>query len=144
MVQDADALVVAKVLSAKLGRVMFTSGGQNELPFTRVDLNVEQSIGGDVEGVITVEQTGGEGDTLRYYVDGEGGPYQVGGRVLLFLARQPDSVSYYVSHAKGRLNVTGGAVQSVNPDDTVAQMLHNQPLLSATRTIASLLRSADP
>jgi len=137
MARDVDAVVLATVEATRPGRIVPTASG-TALPFTLVDLRVERAVRGDVESMITVEQTGGELDGRTLYIDGDGGPYTRGEQVLLFLKRQPDADAYYLVHPQGRFSVDAGRLRAVTPEDPVAQQLDLQPVDEAIGVIASV------
>lgn len=137
MTRDADAVVLATVEETRPGRTVLTSGGQNILPFTLVDLAVERVIHGSADEVITVEQTGGLVDETIYYIDDDGGSYDVGQRVLLFLKQQPDTGYYYLTHPQGRFRVWGDELQAVASDGPAAQALDRRSVQGAIHSIQS-------
>ena len=129
MVNGVDAIVLGTVQGTRPGRVVPTGAGM--LPFTLVDLVVEQAIGGQVGGFITLEQTGGQSGDRSIFIDGDGGEYTPGGRVLLFLKRQPDTGFYYLVNPQGRFSVEQGTLNAVAPDDPLAQQLDTRLLEQA-------------
>jgi hypothetical protein len=137
MVRDVDAIVFASVLGSRPGRVVSTSAGTAVLPFTLVDLRVERAIRGQVTGLITLEQTGGHDGTRAIYIDGDGGPYDRGEQVLLFLKRQPDTGYYYLVNPQGRFAVEKGRLLAASPDDHVAQRLDTRGVGEAIGLIRS-------
>ena len=135
MARDVDAVVLATVEDTRPGRTVFMADGRDPLPFTLVDLAVERVIRGEVEDLITVEQTGGSVDDMAYYVDGDGGLYQHGERVLLFLNQQPDSGYYYLVNPQGRFGVVDNELYAVVPDDPAARSLDRRNVHGAMRMI---------
>lgn len=135
MSREVDAVVLAVVEDTRPGRTIFTSGGQNALPFTLVDLAVERVIRGEAEEFITLEQTGGTFDDAAFYVDGDGGEYEVGGRVLLFLNQQPETDYYYLAHPQGRFAVQDDELYAVAPDGPAARSLDRRNVQGAIRLI---------
>ncbi len=123
MVRDADAIVVARVMGTRPGRSMSTSQGAAVLPFTLVDLRVERAVRGSVAALLTLEQTGGFDGERTIYIDGDGGPYDRGEQVLLFLKKQPESGYYYLVNPQGRFAVENGILRAASPSDPVAQRL---------------------
>ena len=135
MVNAVDAIVLASVQRTRPGRVVPT--GTGNLPFTLVDLQVEQAIRGQTRGLITLEQTGGDIGDRSLFIDGDGGPYTRGQRVLLFLKRQPDTGYYYLVNPQGRFRVREGTLHAAAPDDLVAQQLDTLPVQRAIQVIRS-------
>ena len=122
MTADADAVVLARVERTLLGRTVPTTGTA-VLPFTYVDLAVEQVLAGSAEADITLEQTGGQLDDASIFASGDGGPYRAGERVVLFLKRQTDTGLFYLAHPKGRFQVENGRLEALELDDPVAREL---------------------
>lgn len=137
MVRDVDAIVLASVLGSRPGRIIPTSGGTAVLPFTLVDLRVEQAIRGPVTGLITLEQTGGHVGTRAIYIDGDGGPYEWGEQALLFLKKQPETGYYYLVNPQGRFAVEEGRLRAASPDDPLAQRLDTRSVAEAIALIRS-------
>ena len=132
----ADAIVVATVQGTRPGRTVQTPDGS--LPFTLVDLVVEQSIRGETPSMITVEQTGGDANGETFLVDGDGGPYQTSQRVVLFLKQQPDTGYYYLVNPQGRFRIgADGRLNAAAPDDPVSQRLDTRTLQQADALIRS-------
>jgi hypothetical protein len=134
MTASAEAVVVARVEQTMLGRTVPTTD-EHVLPFTYVDLAVERVIAGSAPSHITLEQTGGQLDDLTVFASGDGGPYEPGEQVLLFLEQQPDTGLYYLVHPKGRFLVADGLMHAVMPEDPVARMLDLRPVNDVQRLI---------
>ncbi len=122
MTFSSDAVVLATVAGSRPGRVVDTAGGQ--LPFTLVDLSVTRAIRGDVGGLITVEQTGGDTLENAIYIHGAGGAYLPNQQVILFLKKQPETDYYCLINPQGRFSVEEGRLVAVTPEDPVAQVLN--------------------
>ncbi len=135
MSQDVDAVIVATVDGSRTGRTVATGADSNILPFTLVDLKVEEVLAGAAPKTVTVEQTGGGvGDRYFQFAD-DGGTYVPGTRVVLFLNAQPDTDYYYLAHPMGRFLVKGKRLHAVLDDDPVAQALDRRTLDQARRLI---------
>ena len=132
MTADVDAVVIGTVTGSVLGRVVPTADSEG-LPFTFVDIKVEQTLRGSAPENVTLEQTGGRLDSGILYSTDDGGSYVTGDRVLLFLKAQPDTGLYYLAHPKGRFSIRQGILESVVPDDSVAQMLHHRSVRDVRR-----------
>ena len=122
LIQGVDIIVYGTVLGSRPGRTV------SRIPFTLVDLLVQQAFGGRVGTVITVEQTGGDLYDQAVYIDGDGGPYVPGQKVLLFLNKQPDTEYFYLVNPQGRFSLNGGRLLAVANDDPVAQQLSTMEL----------------
>lgn len=123
MARDVDAVVMATVDDIRPGRTVLMADGRTPLPFTLVDLNVERVLRGEVDDSLTLEQTGGSVGDMSYYVDGDGGPYEVGERVLLFVNQQSDTDLYYLVHPQGRYRVVDNQLLAVAPDSPAGRRL---------------------
>ncbi len=134
---DVDAVVIATVDGTRPGRTVLTSNGTASLPFTLVDLSVEQVIRGKVADTITVEQTGGTVGDTALYIDGDGGMYQPGEKVLLFVNAQPDTGFYYLVHPQGRYHVINDQLFAVAPESPAGKSLDGQALRGAIGVIKS-------
>jgi hypothetical protein len=134
MTADADAVVLARVEQTVLGRLVPTTD-EHVLPFTYVDLFVQRVVAGAADAHITLEQTGGQLDDRSVFASGDGGPYQRGETVLLFLKQQPDTGLYYLSHPKGRFLVEDGLLRSALPEDPVARTLDLRSVADVARLI---------
>ena len=62
------------------------------------------------------------------YIDGDGGPYVPGQKVLLFLNKQSDTEYFYLVNPQGRFSLNGGRLLAVANDDPVAQQLSTMEL----------------
>lgn len=130
MLQGVDAVVVARVEGSRPGRVVPTASGE-PLVFTLVELRAEQVVRGEVPEAFVVEQTGGSFGGKTVYLEGDGGPYAAGQRVLLFLDRQPDTGYFVLANPQGRFAVVRGRLEAAAPEDPVAQVLDGRPLQEA-------------
>ena len=134
LIQGVDIIVYGTVLGSRPGRTV------SRVPFTLVDLLVRQAFGGRVGTVITVEQTGGDLFDQAVYIDGDGGPYLPGQKVLLFLNKQSDTEYFYLVNPQGRFSLSGGRLLAVANDDPVAQQLSTMDLGQALGMIKSELQ----
>ena len=130
-----DAVVVGTVETTRPGRVVTTRTGM-DLPFTLADVRVERVIRGSVGDLVTVEQTGGDLEGRTLHIDGDGGLYARGERVLLFLKRQEDSGYYYIASPQARYEIVDNRVRAAAPDDAVARQLDLQELPEAVRILS--------
>ncbi len=134
MRSSVDAVVFATVMQTRPGRTVMTSNGANVLPFTLVDLRVDEVLQGEVAGKITLEQTGGDRDGQVYFAL-DGGDYLVGDKQLLFLNQQPDTNYYYLASPQGRFHVHGNVVTAAVDDEPLALELSNRDVSSLRRAI---------
>lgn len=134
---DVDAVVIATVDGTRPGRTVLTASAGHPLPFTLVDLTIEQVVRGKVGESITVEQTGGTINGTAFYVDGDGGMYQPGEKVLLFVNAQPDTGYYYLVHPQGRYHVINDELFAVAPESPAGKTLDGQGVRGAVELIKS-------
>ncbi len=136
MRRSVDAVVLTTVIGTRPGRTVRTSFGKNILPFTLVDLRVDEVLRGNAPARITLEQTGGARDGLAYFAS-DGGSYDIGTQQLLFLKQQPDTDYYYLASPQGRFHVHAGVLTAAVADEPLAAQISNRNMASlrkATRT----------
>ncbi len=134
MRSSVDAVVFATVMQTRPGRTVMTSNGANVLPFTLVDLRVDEVLQGEVAGKITLEQTGGERDGQVYFAL-DGGDYLAGDEQLLFLNRQTDTNYYYLASPQGRFHVHGDVLTAAVADEPLAVEIENRDVASLRMAI---------
>jgi hypothetical protein len=139
LVAGADLIVVADHMSAEPGRVV--GEGEDATPFTNNTFAVESTLKGVHEELtLVLEQTGGitaDGQLLNI---NDGGPYEPGGRYLLFLKSRGDGTYYLISHqARYRIG-EGDVLEGVDPTDRVVSQLHNRTLDRGRDVIQTRLR----
>ncbi len=125
MRSSVDSVVLATVVRTRPGRTVLTSNGINVLPFTLVDLRVNEVLQGKAPSKITLEQTGGERDGLAYFAN-DGGDYKVGTQQLLFLNRQPDTKYYFLASPQGRFDVRAGVLNAAVMEEPLAAQLNRR------------------
>jgi hypothetical protein len=131
---SVDAVVMTTVLRTRPGRTVMTSFGKNVLPFTLVDLRIDEVLRGDVPKRITLEQTGGARDGLAYFAN-DGGDYEVGSKQLLFLNRQPDTNYFYLASPQGRFHVHADRLTAAVLDEPLAVEISGRNVASMRRAI---------
>ena len=138
LVAGADLIVLAEHASAEPGR--FVGFGEDALPFTNNTFKVEKILKGDYEGSeLVVEQTGGAmADGTVFSVD-DGGPYEIGGRYLLFL-NSNEKGAFYVINSQARYNVRGDELEGVDPTDPVVASFHRAKFDDASVTIRERMK----
>jgi hypothetical protein len=109
----ADAVVVARLAVTYPGRVAFSSNGESSLAFELNDFLVVDAIKGKLGATITVERVSSIQNREPLLFDHDGGPYQLGQNVLLFLKKQKDSPFFYVVNDEARYTIgRGGRLHS--------------------------------
>ncbi len=133
LVAGADLIVLAEHVSAEPGRSV--GYGEDAVPFTNNTFKVEKILKGDYEGSeLIVEQTGGVmANGLVFSID-DGGPYEIGGRYLLFLNSNEQGAFYVINH-QARYSVRGDELEGVDPTDSVVARFHRVKFDEAGETI---------
>lgn len=138
LVAGADLIVLAEHVSAEPGR--FVGYDEDALPFTNNTFRVEKILKGDYEGSeLVVEQTGGVMANGTVFSVDDGGPYEIGGRYLLFLNSNEKGAFYVINH-QARYNVRGDELEGVDPTDSVVASFHHARFDDAHGTIRALMK----
>ncbi len=138
LVAGADLIVLAEHVSAELGR--FAGHDEDALPFTNNTFKVEKILKGDYEGSeLVVEQTGGVMANGMIFSIDDGGPYEVGGRYLLFLNSNEKGAFYVINH-QARYHVRGDELEGVDPTDPVVASFHRAKFDDAGETIRERMK----
>jgi hypothetical protein len=133
LVAGADLIVLAEHASAEPGRIV--GFDEDALPFTNNTFKVERILKGDYEGSeLVVEQTGGVMANGTVFSVDDGGPYEIGGRYLLFLNSNEKGAFYVINH-QARYNVRGDELEGVDPTDSVVASFHRAKFTEAGETI---------
>lgn len=130
MAAAVDLVVVGRPVTVEPGRVAVSENGEDSLPFQLVEFEVLRPVkgasGGETLFVERVAESGG--DTPSIFADLDGGPFEIGGRYLLFLKRQPDSQYFYQVNHQGRYRVSHGRLLTAAPSDPVTSALAGKTL----------------
>ncbi len=138
LVAGADLIVLAEHVSAEPGR--FVGYGEDALPFTNNTFKIEKILKGDYEGSeLVVEQTGGVMANGTVFNLDDGGPYEIGGRYLLFL-NSDEQGAFYVINSQARYNVRGDELEGVDPTDPVVAGFHRAKFDDAHEMIRARIR----
>lgn len=144
MDDSVDAVVVARPVAVHPGRVAVSENGEDELPFELVELEILRPVKGVAARgeTLLLERARFEHEGAPTIVlDGDGGPFEIGERYLLFLKRQPDSMYYYQVNPQGRFRLSQGRLQTAVPEDPVASSLAGKTLVEA---LALLTKGESP
>jgi hypothetical protein len=126
LVAGADLIAIANHISAEPGRVV--GEGEDATPFTNNTFAVESILKGVHEDVtLMLEQTGGVMAEGQVFNINDGGPYEPGGRYLLFLKSRGDGTYYLISH-QARYRIESDVLEGVDPTDRVVSQLHMRTL----------------
>ena len=130
LARGADAVVVARVVDVRPGRVAYSDNGEDVLPFQVVELEVQRAIKGASEGErLLVERAGGTDPAGHsVFLDADGGDFEVGRDYMLFLSRQPEGDLFYQVNHQARYEVKAGRLAGVDPADTVVARFHGRTL----------------
>lgn len=130
LVRGVDAVVLARVVDVRPGRVAYSDNGEDALPFQVVELEVQRAIKGARESErILVERAGGvdpAGESV--FLDADGGDFEIGRDYMLFLRHQPEGELFYQVNHQGRYEVKAGRLAGVDPADTVVARFHGRSL----------------
>ena len=130
LARGVDAVVLARAVDVRPGRIAYSDNGEDALPFQLVEFEVQRAVKGAREGQRVVVERAGGMDPAGYsvYLDADGGDFEVGRDYMLFLKRQPEGdVFYQVSH-QARYEVKAGRLAGVDPADTVVARFHGRTL----------------
>jgi hypothetical protein len=124
LARRVDAIVLAEAVSVSPGRVAFSEGGEDALPFEVVQFRVTDGIKGFKSGdQVLIERAGGtDNEGHAVHVDIDGGEFEVGATYLLFLKRQEEGPYYYQVNDQGRFQVEGGRLRAVTDDEVTAEL----------------------
>jgi hypothetical protein len=131
MVQDVDAIALARAVGVEPGRVAYSENGEDALPFEVVSFEVIKGFKG-TQGLDTlqVERAGGlTPDGKSVTIDFDGGAFVPGQAYLLFLKRQEDGPYFYQVNHQGRYALNKGLLSAATEgEDAVAQSFDGQSL----------------
>ncbi len=130
MAARVDAVVLARVAGTQPGRVVWSEGGEDALPFQLVELDVLQGIKGAAKAErILLERVGGTApDGRAVDLSYDGGAFEYGATYLLFLKKQEDGPYFYQVNHQGRYLVAGDRLWAADPEDSVAKAFEGAPV----------------
>lgn len=130
MAGQVDAIVLARVIATRPGRVVWSENGEDALPFQVVELDVLQGIKGAAKAErISVERVGGTApDGRAVDLSYDGGAFEHGATYLLFLRKQEDGPYHYQVNHQGRYLVAGDRLWAADPEDSVAKAFEGAPV----------------
>ena len=131
LVRDVDVIAVADAVRSTSGRMAYSDGGEDSLPFEVVEFDVSEAVKGTTDGGrLEVERVGGlDAEGVSVYFDSDGGAFEPGGRYLLFLKKQEEGGYYYQVNDQGRYRVVVGRLRTaLDPAAVIAQAFHGRPL----------------
>ncbi len=139
LVAGADLIVIADHMAAEPGRVV--GEGEDATLFTNNTFVVESTLKGVHEELtLKLEQTGGIAADGQVFSINDGGPYEKGGRYLLFLKSRGDGSYYLISHqARYRID-EGEVLEGVDPTDFVVSQFHKLTLDRGRNEIKTRLK----
>lgn len=118
MVRNVDAIVLARMIEARAGRVAGSAEGA--LPFEVVELEVLRGFKGAMAGDRVLVE--------RARLDVDGGAFEPGATYLLFLRQQDDGPYFHQANHQGRFLVVDGRLRASAPEDAVAAFFEGRPL----------------
>lgn len=142
LARGVDAIVVARAVQTRAGRIATSDNGEDVLPFQEITFEVQRGLKGARDGdTLVVERVGGldvEGQVIR--LDGDGGPFDLGETYLLFLMRQEEGPHFYQVNDQGRFGVRADHLEAAAREDSVAAFFHGRGTEESLRLIAGYLR----
>lgn len=141
MTRQVDAVVLARATGVQEGRVAVSESGEDSVAFELVEFETLRPIKHlrPGETFLLERATETEVDGKSLFLDGDGGPFEVGARYLLFLQEQPGTGYYFQVNDQGRFRVSAGRLHPVVPDDPVAQTLDGRSVADALDLVKSQL-----
>lgn len=118
MVRGVDAVVLARMIEARAGRMAGPAGG--ELQFEVVELEVLRGFKGAAAGERVLVE--------RARLDFDGGAFEPGATYLLFLRQQEDGPYFHQVNHQGRFLVVDGRLWASAPEDAVAAFFEGRPV----------------
>lgn len=143
MVRRADAVVLARMIDVRPGRIVWTANRKDALPFQVVEFEVLEGVKG-ASGAerIFVERVGGtapDGRTVDSSYDG--GAFEHGATYLLVLKKQETGPYFYQVSLQGRYLVDGGRLWAADPDDRVARLFEATAVTQGMDRLRAELRA---
>jgi hypothetical protein len=143
LARGVDAIVVARTVQTRPGRIATSDNGEDVLPFEEVTFEIQRALKGARDGEsLTVERVGGldrEGQVVL--LDGDGGPFELGETYLLFLMRQEEGPHFYQVNDQGRFGVRSDHLEAANDEGSVTGFFHGRGTEESLRLIAGYLRA---
>ena len=142
LARGVDAIVVARAVQTRPGRIATSDNGEDVLPFEEVILEVQRALKGARDGdTLIVERVGGlDQKGHAVLLDGDGGPFELHETYLLFLMRQEEGPHFYQVNDQGRFGVRADRLEATARDDSVSGFLHGRGTEESLRLIAGYLR----
>lgn len=141
MTRQVDAVVLARATGVQEGRVAVSESGEDSVAFELVEFETLRPVKNlrPGETFLLERATETEVDGSSIFLDGDGGPFEVGARYLLFLQEQPGTGYYFQVNDQGRFRVSAGRLHPVLPDDPVARTLEGRSVADAIALVRSHL-----
>ena len=132
MVRRVDAVVLAKMVQARPGRVAVSENAADRLPFEVVEFEVIRGFKqARAEGRVLVERA--------VPLEADGGRYEPNATYLLFLRKQAGTPFYYQVNHQGRYLVAESRLWGTDPADRVARAFEGMPVASGLKLIRESL-----
>lgn len=137
--RGVDAVVLATVAEVVPGRTATSENGEDSLSFELVELDVVKGIKGVKAGERITLERAAETES-GFFLDMDGGPFEIGQTYLLFLQRQEDGAYFYQVNHQGRFRVANGRLFAADPEDPVAARFHRRPVAQGLEMVRAGLR----
>lgn len=144
LVRGVDAIVLATAADIQPGRVAMSENGEDSLAFELVELQVIRGLKGAKPGErLTLERAAeSEGG---FFLDADGGPFDIGQTYLLFLQRKEDGDPYfYQVNNQGRYRVANNRLVAAGPQDEVIAQFQHRTVKEALDMVRAGLRGQNP
>ena len=137
LARSVDSIVVAKAVGVEPGRVAYSDGDKDFLPYQVYEFEVVNGVKGAQKGErLFVERAGGPGLVL----DVDGGPFELGASYMLFLNKQDDGPYHFQVNHQGRYLISEKTLYGVDPNDAVISFFEGRPVAEGIGLVRGYLR----
>lgn len=137
--RGVDAVVLATAAEVVPGRIATSENGEDSLSFELVELDVVRGLKGVKAGARITLERAAETES-GFFLDMDGGPFEIGQTYLLFLQRQEDGAYFYQVNHQGRFRVANDRLLSADPEDPVAARFHRRPVMQGLEMVRASLQ----
>jgi hypothetical protein len=137
--RGVDAVVLAAAAQAVPGRIATSENGEDSLSFELVELDVVTGLKGVKTGERITLERAAETES-GFFLDADGGPFEIGQTYLLFLQRQEDGTYFYQVNNQGRFRVANDRLFAADPEDPVAARFHRRPVTQGLEMVRASLQ----
>ena len=144
LARGVDAIVLATAADIQPGRVATSENSEDSLAFELVEFRVLRGLKGAKPGEhITLERAAASRG--GFFLDADGGAFEIGQTYLLFLQRKEDGDPYfYQVNNQGRYRVVKNRLVAGGPQDEVIAHFQNRTVKEGLDTVRAGLRGQSP